>query len=329
VTTATRPTALLGEIDRLVDANRTAPSAANERRIVELRHAAFGELRARPGGELPIVESVEPATETPHPDDLVLDVIDAPALRTSLLRYGAALLPGVVALGRVDELTNGIDRAFEAFDTTANGEASDDDLRWYAPFDPPGARRLRQDRGFNRNGGGIWATDSPRLHFLLVETLREAGVTQLVADYFGEPPAVSVNKSTLRRVPSDARNGDWHQDGAFLGEGIRTINAWMCLSECGLDAPGLDFVPRRLELAPTGTQGAHFDWAVAPAVVDEVRHDVAVLRPRFRPGDILLFDHLFLHRTATTPSMTEQRYAVETWFFAPSRYPDTQYPIAL
>ena len=44
------------------------------------------------------------------------------------------------------------------------------------------------------------------------------------------------------------------------------------------------------------------------------------------PGDALLFDELFLHRTATDETMTRDRYAIETWFFAPSVYPGDQIP---
>ena len=49
-----------------------------------------------------------------------------------------------------------------------------------------------------------------------------------------------------------------------------------------------------------------------------------------RPGDAVLFDHLLLHRTGVDPSMTATRYATETWFFAPSAYPDPlkQVPLA-
>ena len=32
-------------------------------------------------------------------------------------------------------------------------------------------------------------------------------------------------------------------------------------------------------------------------------------------------------RTAADPAMTEPRYAIESWFFAPSRYPDDQVPL--
>ena len=38
-------------------------------------------------------------------------------------------------------------------------------------------------------------------------------------------------------------------------------------------------------------------------------------------------DHLFLHRTAAEPTMTTERHAIETWFFAPSTYPDGQIPL--
>ena len=64
----------------------------------------------------------------------------------------------------------------------------------------------------------------------------------MIAGYLGERPALSVKKWTLRRVPIDT-SADWHQDGAFLGSGIRTINMWLSLSQCGADAPGLDIVP--------------------------------------------------------------------------------------
>ena len=44
----------------------------------------------------------------------------------------------------------------------------------------------------------------------------------------------------------------------------------------------------------------------------------------------MLFDHLCLHRTAIEPTMKKTRYAIESWFFAPSVYPDPvkQVPLA-
>jgi hypothetical protein len=105
---------------------------------------------------------------------------------------------------------------------------------------------------------------------------------------------------------------------------------WLALSPCGGDvpSPGLDLVPRRFqEVLPTGTEGAYFDWSVSPQLVAAEAVDAPVIRPRFEAGDALLFDHLFLHKTALEPTMDTERYAIESWFFASSRYPGTSVPI--
>jgi len=121
---------------------------------------------------------------------------------------------------------------------------------------------------------------------------------------------------------------DWHQDGAFLGDDIRTVNVWLTLTHCGDTAPGLDVVARRFHgLAETGTEGAIFDWSVGDPVVERVADGAPIVRPVFEPGDALLFDNMFLHRTAVDVSMTEPRYAIESWFFAPSKYPQDQVPL--
>lgn len=162
----------------------------------------------------------------------------------------------------------------------------------------------------------------------LVETLDSVGLSRAIHGYLGERPVLSVNKCTLRRVPLDTKHANWHQDGAFLGEGIRSVNVWMALSHCGDVAPGLDIVPRRLEqVVETGTDGATFPWTVGPGVVERVSVGAPVCRPIFEPGDVLVFDDLFLHRTAVDDAMTNERYAVETWFFAPSAYPSGQIPL--
>ena len=36
---------------------------------------------------------------------------------------------------------------------------------------------------------------------------------------------------------------------------------------------------------------------------------------------MLLFDELAVHRTAADEGMPNVRYAIESWFFAPSAYP--------
>jgi hypothetical protein len=120
----------------------------------------------------------------------------------------------------------------------------------------------------------------------------------------------------------------WHQDGAFLGN-VRALNVWAALSRCGDVAPGMDFVPRRLdEIVPAGTEGAIFEWSVAPGVVEQVAGEGGIVRPVFDPGDVILFDEMNLHSTAADPEMPNPRYAIESWFFGLSGFPADYVPIA-
>ena len=163
--------------------------------------------------------------------------------------------------------------------------------------------------------------------FEMLDTFERVGLREVITEYLGERPAISVNKCTLRRVDSSAGTA-WHQDGAFLGEGVRALNVWVSLSHCGVDAPGLDIIPRRLEnIVSTGTEGAIFEWSVSDQVAAEAAGDAGIVRPTFEPGDVVLFDDLFLHRTAVEPEMPNTRYAIESWFFGPTGFPPNYTPI--
>ena len=151
--------------------------------------------------------------------------------------------------------------------------ATRDVARGTSPSRPTaGEYRVGGRRSWVRASGGVWTADSPRMLFELIELIDETGVGAVVTEYLGERPALSANKCTLRRVPIDS-NTDWHQDGAFLGaRGAQPSTCGSSLSHCGVDAPGLDIVPRRLRRdrrrpaprAPTSTGRSR------PAVVDEL-----------------------------------------------------------
>jgi hypothetical protein len=229
---------------------------------------------------------------------------------------------------RVRRLVEGIDRAIAGFDEFASGKSAEETTPWFEPLQPRAEYSVGVKRKWVRESGGVWTADSPRVLSDLVDTIDSVGLGGAINAYFGERPVLSANKCTLRRVGLDPTKANWHQDGAFLGAGIRSVNVWLSLSHCGRDAPGLDIVPRRLDgVVETGTHGAIFPWAVGPGVVDQVSETTPVCRPTFEPGDALLFDDLFLHRTAVDPAMSRERYAIETWFFAPSAYPDGQIPL--
>ena len=54
-----------------------------------------------------------------------------------------------------------------------------------------------------------------------------------------------------------------------------------------------------------------------------------IIRPIFEPGDALFFDELFLHQTASDPAMPNPRFAVESWFFGGSKFPQEYGPLAV
>ena len=93
--------------------------------------------------------------------------------------------------------------------------------------------------------------------------------------------------------------------------------------------PGMDVIPRRLDrIVETGTEGARSTGRSRRARSTSCSAGAAAAA-RVRAGDILLFDGFFLHQTANEDEMTKDRYAVETWCFGPSYFPDKQVPLVL
>jgi hypothetical protein len=310
----------------LTEADAELRDPGIERRMVELRHSAFGEIDATP----------RPSWPPDYPDlfgdvdgipEVQADELTAEAVGAGILHHGSLIVRGLVTGERVDNLKRDIDLAFENHDARRDGAPLEQTAPWYAAFKPaPEYSVTFGERWWIRDGGGVWTADSPRSLVDLIDAFEQARLRRVLGDYLGEPPTMSVKKCTLRRVPVDSGT-DWHQDGAFLGDDIRTVNVWLTLTDCDGEAPSLDVVAQRLPgVLETGSHGAQFDWSVGPDLVAQVAPDT-VVRPTFCAGDALLFDQRNLHRTGVSPGMTRERYAVETWFFAPSQYPHDQIPI--
>lgn len=322
-------------LETLVRANREAPSVEIERRLVTARNRAFAQLETT--GADPIQDRLDSVPEGLAPlDAMRLPTVGAADLTTEaiadgVLRNGCLLVRGLVPPETAADLVAGIDRVFNGRDANAAGAPVEETTPWFEPFepDPEYVPAVTLGRGFVNKGSGTWIADSPRLLFQLLETFEEVGLREKITAYLGERPVISLNKGTLRRVPPQGGTEWWHQDGAFLGEGIRSLNVWVSLTSCGRDAPGMDLVPKRLDgIVEPGTRGADFDWSLGDEEVAEVSGGT-VVRPLFEPGDALLFDHLFLHRTGTDVGMTKARYATETWFFGSSAYPDSSEQVPL
>ncbi len=304
-----------------MEENRRARDPELERRLVKLRQEAGLEMcrrtSAKPGAPEPDLDALDGSGPLPEitPDQLTPELV-----RAAILGHGALLIRGLVDDAEASRLSEEVDRAYQARAAIIDGE--EPEAGYYEEFTPnPGSPPVT-GRGFVKDAG-VFAGDSPRLMFEMLDTFDRVGLRRIAREYLGEPPAVSLQKCTLRRAKPDRGHHvpGWHQDGAFLGD-VRALNVWLTLSHCGDDAPGMDLVPRRLDhIVETGTEGAVFDWVVSPAMAKQAAGDLEIIRPIFEAGDVMLFDELYLHATATTPEMTKIRYAIECWFFGPSAFP--------
>ena len=319
------PVVRLAELN---EAGYEARSAETDRETRRIRHLVGVEaVKASP----PKPELVKPAasppprgTESGCPEIDVADLTPE-LLRAAILDGGCLLVRGLVDEERSQEMADGIERAFSA--RLANRENRGkvdaeiyDELEAEPPYEV-------EKRDWVEQGGGVLAADSPKLFGDMLEVFSRAGLKEVIEGYLGETPVISANKCTLRKATPDV-TGAWHQDGRFMGD-VRAMNVWLSLSRCGDEAPGMDLVPTRLEdFVATGTEGTWLETQVSDAVAAEAAGEIGITRPVFNPGDALLFDELFLHQTGSDPEMTNPRYAIESWFFGPSAFPQDYVPIA-
>jgi len=325
-------TKLMSEIDELVGDERFVDAVDRlaavppeswapdlDVRLLELRHAATRNYAAGSGRATwpPPDRDPFPAVVDRLPEIEAVD-LDASTLGGAVIHHGCLVVRGLFTCEQVARTVESIDRATAQRDGCAPAGGEVDDRVWFRPF-PLDEAKAGVRRRVNGNGG-TWLADSPAATGQVLGDLRSAGVIDLITEHLGERPFFSLQKSTLRRSPPTFSITGWHQDGSFLGPDVRTMNVWIALTRCGGDhpAPGMEVVPKRVdELLPTdGTGPVSIPWERVQAAAAAT----PVVHPEFGPGDAMFFDERFLHRTYLTPHMTEDRYALETWFFAPSRF---------
>jgi hypothetical protein len=314
---------LTDEIAALAQAHREGPDAEIERRLLRLRHE-LGIRRLDEAPSDPVFASASGALPAGDPlPEFTRSEVDAGVLRAAILRDGCLLVRGLLDRLAAVEFAREIDRAYAA----RRGELHAGG--YYEEFEPHERFGSVLWRTWIGEGGGLLAADSQRLCARMLELFGDAGVPELVERYLGEPPVISVHKTTLRRAEPSV-GGAWHQDGFFMGP-VRSLNLWVALSRCGDEAPGLDVLPRRLDrYLATGTEGAELNWTISGREVEQVAAaGTGIIRPVFEPGDALFFDELFLHRTGSDPTMPAPRFAIENWFFGASAFPADYAPIAV
>jgi hypothetical protein len=334
-TTPNDPAEIAARVDELMAANRGARSLERERELMRLRHR----LGAR------LVDSERPVPEDARREFGDLDSeglaaadaaeLDGALVRGGILEHGYVLVRGLV--GRDDALRMA-DRIEAAFSARENGTGEEGLYEEFMPERPYGPVA---GRAWIQAGGGLLAADSPPLNFELIELFDRIGLRDVISQFLGEPATVSVQKTTLRRA-DPAPAGGWHQDGSFMGE-TRALNVWVALSDCGVDAPGLEFVPARIDdLLETGGEGSGVEGIEKPDIDGVTAHSVligtktaadaggehGIVRPAFKAGDVMLFDDRFLHRTGSEPEMPNPRYAIESWFFGASGFPENYTPLS-
>jgi hypothetical protein len=315
------------EIARLSQENRASRDAAREREILRLRQLAATALKERATERKSLIEPDHDALTDDSPvPEVSAEQLRAGLIQAAILRHGALLVRGLVDSDSALRLADGIDRAFAAREALASNGGSDE--AYYAELAPEPPNQPITHRSAVQDGGGLLAVDSPTVAFEMFDTFEQAGLRELVSDYLNEAPAISADKTTLRKATPDV-SGAWHQDGKFLGD-VNSLNMWVSLSHCGDTAPGMDLVPRRLDhIVDAGVGDEGFSRIVVPherAV--ELAGEHGIIRPIFEPGDAMFFDHLYLHQTASDPSMPNPRFAIESWFFGPSAFPEDYVALA-
>ena len=315
-------------VDQALEAIRALSAAgdrASLRRARELRHLAGAQMLERSA------DGLEPRFPDPgdrmiagSPPEIGPAELTAGRVRAAILSGGCLLVRGAIERDAAVGLGEGIETAFQHRDADGAGNSADSSL--YDEFSPlPGFAAL-EERPWIAQGGGVLAVDSPELLEAMLSAFERIGLTEVISEYLGEPALFSAQKCTLRKADPSV-GGAWHQDGNFMGD-VRALNVWLSLSRCGDLSPGLDIVPRRIEeLVEAGTDGAPLSYVISQAKVEEVAGETPIVRPIFEPGDILLFDDLFLHQTGSDPMMPNPRYAIESWFFGASGFPDDYAPL--
>lgn len=259
--------------------------------------------------------------------------LDTASIQAALSAKGALIVRELLPTQVIAPLRTAIDAVIEA--CFLSGEAAR--LQPRSPyFDPPDIlsevmknAELGRSRAFHRDSGSAMCAEAPCVAETLLDLYGALGLKELLQDYLGEPPCLSVKKWVLRKTRLPVHEAGWHQDGAFMGQHIKSLNVWIPLTRCGgaSDAPGMDIVPRRLHNI-VGAQDALFDWSVNPGQIHQQFPDTPPISPLFGAGDALLFDHLLLHRTQYRPEFERPRHAIETWFFGRSSAPSNQVPLS-
>lgn len=295
--------------------------SSSEQTLIRTREQAFLSASREMSVQAPVDPALAPPVEPAEGLPVVRGLPQAAVVRASIAKHGSLLVRGLLSHTLTVRLREAAQSALAARKAFLSG-GPPPAPEWHSEFP-----RLRQlmSRAVTGHDGTL-AVDSPRGLAQLLEVFEQSGISDLARGVLGSVVAFAAEKTVFREVSprSDElrekyADYGWHQDGAFLGEHIRTLDVWIALTACGRAAPGLEVVAHRLDGLIPG--GALADWDLSGPLIDAAIQGFRSVRPEFEPGDGILFDQLCIHRTSHLPGMTEKRLGIECWTFAVSSVP--------
>jgi len=312
-----------------------ARDIVSDRASVAQRMEAFRHMMPSPDPAL-IVRDEEHRTVPTEQSipEVTAGELTAAGLRAAMSDHGALIVRNMFSRAETSTLIEAIDQVLDAC-------ASPREVRtkiastYFNPPDnlvsvmPNKVEELAHLRMFNSAAGAAMCVEAPSVAEALLQLYEAHGLKKLIGQYLGEAPCLSVKKWVLRRNALTRDAAGWHQDGAFMGTDVNSINMWIPLTECGGEtgAPGMDVVPQRLYKIASA-DGATFDWSISDEHVRGGAFKRLPVAPVFNAGDAFFFDHFYVHRTQYREDFTKLRYAVETWFFGATTFPKEQVPVA-
>lgn len=240
--------------------------------------------------------------------------------RTLFERHGCVLVRNMISPERIKILRDIAQLTYQHYDALMEGhrqgrEPTPEMSIYFRPT-PLTENAKFYDRF--RRYGSLMLAEMIMAAAMVAPTLAQSPVLPAIQDWLGTEPFLGLNASSVRKseLGSSVRRV-FHQDGNFLGglEGA-TVNCWIAADHCGVDAPALEVYPWRIQdLMPCGGEGAAVAWEIPEQDVYDRFGRENMWIPEFAPGDAMVFDHVHVHRTHKTDSMTKERYAFENWMF--------------
>ena len=145
--------------------------------------------------------------------------------------------------------------------------------------------------------------------------------------YFGEGCVSYYQHDTVRYQRPDISHLSYpfHQDGSYHSRDAAqhtSLTTWIPFVPCGVDAPGLQLYPYKLDEVLPLPDGKQMPYLFADEEEVLGRFGDRLWAPTMNLGDVLLFDGFTVHRSHITSEMHRERNNADVRVFPKSRLPE-------